>query len=654
MKRAMLLALLLASWMFLFSAWSTDPMAPNLIAGFTGEQVIPKVAITPSGNTYICRFDNSSGGYLVYLNYLSYNGDPLWEQAQGLLVSANPSMSWLTDYDMTVDNDGNAVIVFQDIRNAGVNNVFAYKISPTGEFLWGQNGIAMSMDTSTEYSNMSPTVFNSADNSTYVAWQRMASTSAVVINRISPEGQKLWGDSGITLTAMQGSYTWPQVIQSEANDILLKYYHDSGPFWAPTRHIYVARYVPEGTRLWTATVSNAGGLPAWQQMIPFEADGSGGGILAWYEDRENDQDQDVYVQRVNAAGAVTMTANGSLMSVDSTHQQYYPKLAVDPVGQYIYAFFRVTNGNQDQYGMARQLLDYAGVPQWGATAPMIFPISGTDVNCIGAFYGQYGAVCVYQYGNGLLYTDAWRASGVSGWIGGPTQLAGTVVSKLHYDLASHPGEWAVLGWEQGMSDQDIYAMRINANGTLGAEYPAPNGLTAAFVPPGSVMLNWDAASPYMLPENIYVFMDGELAQVFPGDVTGCQLDDLSVGEHSFFLRARYAGDHYSADSNVATTTVVSADDAVLIPVISSAVVYPNPFRSDAVLRVTLNKPVANAILTIYDIRGRKLMRQSLPMRKGANTWDLSNAREVMLRSGVYLLRIDLDGERRFIRMTRVD
>lgn len=654
MKRTILLALLLSIWAMMYSAWSTDPMAPNLIAGFTGEQVIPKVAITVSGNTYVCRFDNSSGGYRVFLNYLSHNGDALWTEPEGLLVSANPSMTWLTDYDMTVDNDGNAVIVFQDIRIAGVNNVFAYKISPTGEFLWGENGITMSSDTSTDYSNMSPTVFNSADNSTYVTWQRMASTSAVIVNRISPEGQKLWGENGITLAAMQGSYTWPQIIQSEQSDILLKYYHDSGPFWAPTRHIYVARYVPEGTRLWTATISNAGGLAAWQQMIPFEPDGSGGGILAWYEDRENDQDQDVYVQRVNAAGTVTMPANGALMSVDSTQQQYYPKLAVDTVSQYIYAFFRVTNGNQDQYGLARQMLDYVGVPQWGATAPMIFPISGTDVNCVGAFYGQYGAVCVYEYGSDQLYANAWRASGVSGWVNGPTQIAGNTITKLHFDLASHPGEWAVLGWEQGMSDQDIYAMRINANGTLGAEYPAPTGLTAAYVPPNSAMLSWDAPSQYMIPENYYVFLDGELAQVIPGDVTSYQIDNLGVGEHTFFLRARYAGDHYSADSNIASTTVVDADDALLIPAVASASVYPNPFRSNAELRVTLNKPVAKAMLRIYDIRGRKLLERAWQMQRGANVWDMSEAHEAMNRSGVYLIRLDLEGELRELRITRIN
>ena len=35
----------------LCAQWSTDPYAPSIIAGFDAEQVIPKVAIVPNGNT---------------------------------------------------------------------------------------------------------------------------------------------------------------------------------------------------------------------------------------------------------------------------------------------------------------------------------------------------------------------------------------------------------------------------------------------------------------------------------------------------------------------------------------------------------------------------------------------------------------------------
>ena len=161
---AYLIASLLLSG--LCAQWSVDAQNPNLIAGFPAEQVMPKVAVCENGNTYICRFDNNGGSYKVYLNLLAVDGTPVGTTPQGVLISEHNQMTWLTEYDLTVDNDGNAVIVFQDIRNSGVNNVVAYKISPEEAFLWGPDGIALSADTNPDFGNMSPVVFNSNDNKT--------------------------------------------------------------------------------------------------------------------------------------------------------------------------------------------------------------------------------------------------------------------------------------------------------------------------------------------------------------------------------------------------------------------------------------------------------------------------------------------------------
>ncbi len=39
-------------------------------------------------------------------------------------------MTWLTDWDMTVDHENHAILTWQDIRSGGNNNVVAYRISP--------------------------------------------------------------------------------------------------------------------------------------------------------------------------------------------------------------------------------------------------------------------------------------------------------------------------------------------------------------------------------------------------------------------------------------------------------------------------------------------------------------------------------------------
>jgi hypothetical protein len=650
MKKTILLFAALSLLTAVFAQWSTDPAFPNLIAGFPAEQVIPKVAVHTNGNVYICRFDNNGGSYNVYLNLLSPQGVPLWTDPNGLLVSNHTQMSWLTDYDMDVDNDGNAVIVFQDIRNAGVNNVVAYKISPTGTFLWGADGVAVTTDTDINYSNMSPTVFNAADNSTYVAWQRLGTTTASGINRLSSTGQKLWGEYGILLSPMEGSYTWPQVTQSDGDNILLKYYHDTGPFWAPNRHVYVMKFSPEGTQLWSSSITEAGGLPAWQQVIPFESDGAGGAILAWYEDREVDMDNDVYCQRVTAAGAITMGEDGALMSVDPSNQQYYPKLAVDTVNQQVFAYFRITDANQNSAGISRQLLDYSGTRLWGETAPIIVNLSDADANPVAAYYTPQGAICLYAHGDNLLAT-CWRSSGVMGW-NADTTLASTAGTKFHFDFGAHPDYWSVLAWEQGTSDMDIYAMRVNSNGTPGIESPAPRNLTATLVPPNTVQLAWQAPSQYILPDSYYVYMNDELGQVVNGDVLSYEFTNLFGGTYSYYVIARY-GDYYSVPSETVQVIIVANDDGLIPPFVPNISLTPNPFPRNALLRFNLDKGDHNARIGVFDLKGRKLAEWDLTGLSGDQELALSAEDLDLPGNGIYLIRVQTNSGTRVIKAVHV-
>lgn len=635
-----ILACLLAAGVF--AQWSTDPTAPNLIAGFPGEQVMPKTAVAENGNVYICRFDNNGGAYKVYLNLLSPQGVPLWADPNGLLISEHTQMSWLTEYDLTVDNDGNAVIVFQDIRNADVNNVMAYKVSPTQVFLWGVDGVAVSLDTSTDYSNMSPVVFNSSDNSTYVAWQRLGPNNTIaVINRLSATGQKLWGDNGIQITPPTGSTTWPQVIQSDGDNILLKYYQDTGPVWAPTRHLHVAKYNAGGIWLWDSVMTDAGGMTAWQQLIPFEPDGAGGAILAWYEDRDQNMDNDVYCQHVNVSGGITMPEDGALMSVDPSQQQYYPELAVDTANQNIYAFFRVTNANQDNWGLGRQMLDYSGNRLWGETAPLFVDISSFEANTIGAYYTTHGAICLFERGVDNLYATCYRSSGNLGW-NNVTTIAESNPTKYHFDFASHPDQWCVLAWEQGGTEMDIYAMRLNGNGSLGMEYPSPRALTANFVPPDAVLLNWQASSAYIVPDSYYIYMNGTEAQVVAGDVLTYTVTNLSPGSYDFYLKARY-GDVYSEPTETVTVTVTANDDAAIPPCELNLAIRPNPFSTSATLTFSLDKPAPDCHLTVFNLRGQKVAELLLPARKGMNEAVLEPQALGLRETGVFLLRLEAGG-----------
>ena len=104
--------------------WSTDPSANTVIASGPGEQVLPKVATTADGSTYVGWFDNAPGSYTVRLSRLDAAGNAVWGP-NGILISANPQSTSLVDWDLIADSSGHCVLTFTDTRSGGDLDVFA-------------------------------------------------------------------------------------------------------------------------------------------------------------------------------------------------------------------------------------------------------------------------------------------------------------------------------------------------------------------------------------------------------------------------------------------------------------------------------------------------------------------------------------------------
>ncbi|MCB0807192.1 MAG: hypothetical protein KDC05_15450, partial [Bacteroidales bacterium] len=220
MKKPILLSAFL--WLmvnFVIAQWINDPMENTAISDLSAEQAIPKIATTGDGITYIAWFSNTSGNYNVMLQRLNVFGNKLWPPS-GLTVSDHPAMTWLTDWDMTVDQEGCAILTFQDIRNTD-NDAFAYRISPEGEFLWGDDGIELSTGPAFD---AAPKVCVTNSGNAVFAWQ---ADEVIIMQKISPEGTKLWGDAGITMSGTN-TFSWPQLLPVGNDDVIMKYFEDSG------------------------------------------------------------------------------------------------------------------------------------------------------------------------------------------------------------------------------------------------------------------------------------------------------------------------------------------------------------------------------------------------------------------------------------------
>ena len=106
------------------------------VADRSGEQVQTKIVPTADGGCYVSWFDNSTGGYDVYLQRLDAAGVEQWAH-NGVLV-ADRGFSSTQDYGLAVDTAGNALLAFRDDSGANVQ-IAAAKVDPDGHSALGRS-----------------------------------------------------------------------------------------------------------------------------------------------------------------------------------------------------------------------------------------------------------------------------------------------------------------------------------------------------------------------------------------------------------------------------------------------------------------------------------------------------------------------------------
>jgi hypothetical protein len=452
-----------------FAQWSNDPNQNTPIGAAAGEQAIPKVAVYESGTSYISWFSQEAGNYNVRLQKLDILGNKMWAD-EGLLVSSHPAMTWLTDWDLAVDYSGYAILVFQDVRT-GDNNIYAYRISPSGEFVWGANGLALSNNADFE---ASPVVTVTQANNAVFAWSR---ESFLMMQKVSPAGQKLWGENGIQLQGPE-EYTWPELIPVQEDEILMGFFKQTGPFWAPTKNVFIQRFNANGQGMWGngQAISNNAGIPAYVKMEMI-SDDNNGAFITWH--RDNGFVFDAYVQHIAHDGALSFPANGLVLSNNSSIHQLDPVLAYDaPTGD-LYSFWREHNANQSMRGISGQRISSDGNRLWGVQGKIILPMqSGEKAGLSAALTDGEPVICYYDSPAGSMnsFVKAMRLDENGNTVWQQEQVALSLVEsdKMHFDASLFVNNQLIITWADKRNDGgDIYAQNLLADGNLGPMDPFP-------------------------------------------------------------------------------------------------------------------------------------------------------------------------------------
>lgn len=416
----------------------------------------------------------------------------------GLLISNNPQNSSLVDYDLTCDAQNNAIVVFTDIRSGDLD-VFAYKISPTGQFLWGANGVALSSGTGYE---ANPTVTVTSDGNVVVAWIYAVNPYKVYLQKLDVSGAKQWGATPLVYGSATEGYNFPKVVRSDNGSVIVSHKVTTGNFPAQTVKLAAQKFNSAGVAQWGTGgvwVQNLGKVMAFTAQFS-ESDGADGVVVAWHDDRNSINLQSAWVQRVKSDGTLAFPANGAECATTSNMHKWNPVAGKLTGSDELMVFWRSTNSDQNADGLAVQKFSATGIRQFTDDGITLRAMTGT-ANIVGydMVSLQNSAYIVYNVGNvsgfdntiqGLLI----NSNGSNAW-GNTVALSSLVSNKGRLQIVKDVSDAALAFWTDERISNGVYGQKINTNGTLGnVIVPVELSNFSASVLGRTVTLVWSTAS----------------------------------------------------------------------------------------------------------------------------------------------------------------
>jgi hypothetical protein len=320
-------------------------------------QIDPIITSDGSGGAFIVWEDRLSGTGVcgIYAQRISSDGEVLWA-TDGVPVCTSPFQDPIQFFPKIVtDNNGEIIILWDDTRNID-KQIYGQKLDSDGNRQWVNTGLQISQGTG---ENRLQGIFNTGQNEFIIAWTNGPSAfteTDIYAQKMDGSGNKKWSSSGVSICVSAGNQYYCSMISDNNSGAIL--------VWEDRRtseaDIYAQRIDSIGAIKWQengipvcnktgyqlqpriVTDENDGGIVCWKEMdnnnsnifaqrtdkdgllkwgtddspisistvnnIVMIDDNRGGAIIAWDDRRNGDNNQDIFIQRVDENGNLSITS----------------------------------------------------------------------------------------------------------------------------------------------------------------------------------------------------------------------------------------------------------------------------------------------------------------------------------------------------------
>ncbi len=236
---------------------------------------------------------SGNNGYKSSVQRISDSGNVMWGP-DGVTIQDIPNVSAGLG-NVKINNINEAIIIWSDERN-GVDDadVFAQKISSTGEIQWATNGQSICSGPNNQRTT---NFFCDSFGNTYAS---VRSSPNFYVQKINPQGVSEWGSLGLQCNFGQQGSDYASIIPDNAGGVISSW----GESTSPGSNLLAQRFSNDGTRIWNSTAIVVSNAFEGQDLHQIISNGNGGAILVWqdYRNEISNNVVDIYAQNICSNG----------------------------------------------------------------------------------------------------------------------------------------------------------------------------------------------------------------------------------------------------------------------------------------------------------------------------------------------------------------
>ncbi len=233
----------------------------------------------------------------IYVQRVSGNGTRYWDP-EGLAVCTAYHLQ--NSGDIVSDGAGGAIAVWDDCRAAwwgdcGFSGVYAQRVDENGSELWETNGVAL---TPYNPARLNTSLISDGSGGAIISWHE--DYWGVYTQRIDPSGTKLWEPDGLLISSGAESQYDNRMIADGQGGAIVTWKDDLGNL---NTDIYANRISAQGQLLWGTSGVAVCTAAREQKYHALISDGWGGAFFAWQDNRGGANTDDIYAQRITGSGS---------------------------------------------------------------------------------------------------------------------------------------------------------------------------------------------------------------------------------------------------------------------------------------------------------------------------------------------------------------